>query len=68
MSVCRGGGVNLYGQPDRKISVFFDDLPYVTAAIAIMQIDLWLCRCWLRLVIDAWSDGDNVLGKPKDKR
>ena len=23
-----GGGVNPYGQPDRKISVFFDDFPY----------------------------------------
>ena len=25
-----GGGVNPYGQPDRKISVFFfDDFPYI---------------------------------------
>ena len=26
------GGVNPYGQPDRKISVFFDDFPYVIIA------------------------------------
>ena len=26
---CKGGGLNVYGQPDRKISAFFDELPYL---------------------------------------
>ena len=25
--IVKGGGVNAYGQPDRTISVFFDDSP-----------------------------------------
>ena len=42
----RGGGVNPYGQPDRKISVFFYDFPkhYSESFIKFYEIKNWQQR------------------------
>ena len=46
-----GGWVNPYGQPDRKISVFFDDFPYLIDNWKDGQTDRLISQCMQVIVV-----------------